>query len=89
MAWYTYQIDENWFGQSDNIKVITATICDATVLVLLMGMIYEVHRWDGTWPHDTDIKFHEDWLGNSDNVKAITSIIWDVSVLVLLMTRIS
>jgi hypothetical protein len=53
------------------------------VLVLLMGVIYEVHRWDGVRWHDIRTKFQEDWLGHSGNTKAITS-----TILVLLVGRI-
>jgi hypothetical protein len=37
------------------------TILEAAVLVLLMGGIYEVSRWDGFMLHDIHTKFHEDW----------------------------
>jgi hypothetical protein len=46
------------------------------MLVLLMGVIYEVHRRDGLTRHDMDTKFHEDWFGHSSN---IIEIIWSWS----------
>jgi hypothetical protein len=46
MAWYAYKFHEDWFGHSRNIKVITSTVWETAVLVLLMGVIYEVQHWD-------------------------------------------
>jgi hypothetical protein len=43
------------------------------VLVLLMGVIYEVYRYDGPRWHDINTKFHEDCFGHSSTVKVITS----------------
>jgi hypothetical protein len=34
----------DWISHSSNIKVITSTIREVAVLVLLMGEFYEVHR---------------------------------------------
>jgi hypothetical protein len=34
-------VHEKWFRHSSNIKVITATISEAVILVLLIGAIYE------------------------------------------------
>jgi hypothetical protein len=36
------RIHDNWFRHSSNIKVVTLTISEAALLVLLMGGIYEV-----------------------------------------------
>jgi hypothetical protein len=58
------------------------------MLVLSMGVIYEVSRWYGLKWHDTRTKFLEDVFGHSGNIKIITSTIWEVSVLVLLLGRI-
>jgi hypothetical protein len=44
----------------------------AAVLVLLMGVIYEIHCWDGLRWHDKHTKFHEDWYWHSGNIKVIT-----------------
>jgi hypothetical protein len=56
-------------------KSIRNTIWDTTVLVLVMGVIYEVHRWDSLRRHDIDvrIKSHEDWFRHSGNIKVIAS----------------
>jgi hypothetical protein len=43
------------------------TISEASVLVLLMGVISEVYRWYGL------SKFNEDWFGHFGNNKVITS----------------
>jgi hypothetical protein len=59
-----------------------------SVLVLLMGLIQEVHCWAGHRWHDMHTKIHEYWFGHSNNIKVITSTIWQVAVLVLLMGRI-
>jgi hypothetical protein len=58
------------------------------VLVLLMGLIYEVHRWDGLWWHDIHTKSHDDMFRHSITIKGIISTIWEATVLVLLMKRI-
>jgi hypothetical protein len=57
------------------------------MLVLLRGVIYEVHRWEGLKWHDTRTKFNEDWFGRSGNINVITLIIWVAAVLALLMER--
>jgi hypothetical protein len=44
------------------------------VLVLLMGMMYEIHRSDNLRCHDIHTKFHEDWFGHSGNIKAIITL---------------
>jgi hypothetical protein len=58
------------------------------IRVLVKGVIYELHRWDGLKWHDICTKFHEDWFRNSGNIKVITSAICETAVLVLLMGRI-
>jgi hypothetical protein len=40
-------------------------ILEAAMLVLLMGRIYEVRRWDGLRCHATHTKFHKDWFRHS------------------------
>jgi hypothetical protein len=78
----------NLFRHSSNIKVITSTNSDAAVLVLLMGMIYEVRCADGLRWHDIHTKFHSDLFRHSGNIKVITITISEAVVLVLLMGRI-
>jgi hypothetical protein len=58
------------------------------MLVLLMEVIYEVHRWDGLRWHDKRTKFHEDWFGLIGNIKVTSSTIWEPAVLVSLIGRI-
>jgi hypothetical protein len=58
------------------------------VSVLLMGMIYDVHRCDGHRRHDIHTKFHEEWFGHSGNGNVITSTIREAAVFVLLMGRV-
>jgi hypothetical protein len=41
------------------------------MLVLLMGGIYEVSRWDGFMWYDISTKFHEDWYRRSSNIKVM------------------
>jgi hypothetical protein len=65
------------------------TILEAAVLLLLIGLIYEVHHWDGLTWHNIYTKFREDRLEHSGNIKVIISIIWEVVMLILLMRGIS
>jgi hypothetical protein len=51
-------VHENWFGYSGYIKIITLTIREAAVLVLLMGRVYDVCHRDGLRWHDIYTKFH-------------------------------
>jgi hypothetical protein len=44
---------EGWCGHSGSIKLITSTIWEAAVLVLLMGIINDVCRWVELRWHDT------------------------------------
>jgi hypothetical protein len=53
--------------------------------VLLMGLICEVHCWDGLGWQEKHTKFHVGWFGHSGNIKVITSTIWEAAVLVLLL----
>jgi hypothetical protein len=39
------------------------------VLLLLMGLIYDIHRWDELRLHYMHTKIHEDWFGHSGNIK--------------------
>lgn len=64
------------------------TIWKAAVFMLLMGVIYEVHRWDGLRWNDILTKFHEYRLGNWANITIVTSVVWMAAVLVLLIWRI-
>jgi hypothetical protein len=61
------------------------SILETAVLLLLMGMIYEVCCWDGLRWHDAHMKFYEDGFCYSGNTEVITSTIWEATVLVLLM----
>jgi hypothetical protein len=56
-----------WFGNSGNIKVITSTIWEAAVLVLLTGSIHDVCHWDDLTWHDIVTTFHKDWYRRSSN----------------------
>jgi hypothetical protein len=67
-----YQI---WFKHSSNIKVITSTISEAAMLVLLMGGIYDVHHRNGLRRHDIHTSFHDYQFRDSSNIKVITSVI--------------
>jgi hypothetical protein len=42
MIYVQTKFHEDWFMHSGNIKVITFAICEAAVLALLMGRIYDV-----------------------------------------------
>jgi hypothetical protein len=53
MIYVRTKFHEDWSRNSGNIKVITTTIGEAAVLVLLMGRIYDICRlYDLRW-HDT------------------------------------
>jgi hypothetical protein len=54
------------------------------VLILLMGVIYEVEMASGVTIY-MHTKFHDDWIRHSSNITNITSIISVAAVLVLLM----
>jgi hypothetical protein len=58
------------------------------VLVLLMGVIYEVHRSDGLRWHDIHTKSHDDRFRHSINFKGSTSTVREAVMLVLLMRGI-
>jgi hypothetical protein len=45
------------------------------MLVLLMGRIYKVHRWDGLKWHDKLIKFYHDRFKHLSNITVITATI--------------
>jgi hypothetical protein len=57
---------------SSNLKVITSTAREASVLVILMGMIYEVCRRVGFRWHDAHTKFHNDHFRHSSNIEVLT-----------------
>jgi hypothetical protein len=44
MTWYKYQVYEDLFGHSGNIKVITLTITEVVMLIVLMRQIPEVRH---------------------------------------------
>jgi hypothetical protein len=88
MIYIYIKFPNNLFRYLSNIKVITSTTSEAVVLVLLMGMIYEVRCGDGLVRHDICTKFHSDLFRHSSNIKFITATISEVVVLVLPMARI-
>jgi hypothetical protein len=47
------QFHEEWLGHSGNVEVITSTIWEAAVLVLVVGRTYDVYRWDYLRWYDT------------------------------------
>jgi hypothetical protein len=55
------------------------------VLVLLRGVIYETHRWDGLRWHAIYTMTHDVRCRHSSIIKSITSTVWEATVLVLLM----
>jgi hypothetical protein len=57
----------------------------AVTLVLLMGGIYEVHRWSGLRCHDTHTKFDDDRFRHLSTITVITATIWEAVILVLLI----
>jgi hypothetical protein len=59
---------------------------EATVLVLPMAVIYEVHHADGLKWHKTHTKFQNDQFRHSSNINVITSTNWKAAVLLLLIT---
>jgi hypothetical protein len=81
MALFSYQV--SWrSAHSSNTKVITSTIWEAAVLVLLMGEIYDVNRSVGFRKHDRHT-FYDDRFRHSSNIKAIASTIWEAAALLL------
>jgi hypothetical protein len=61
---------------------------EAALLVLLMGVTYKVHRWDGLRCHESHTRFHEDLFKHSNNINRIASKIWEAAVLVSPMGKI-
>jgi hypothetical protein len=59
------------FRHSSNVKVITSTIWEPAVFVLLSGGICEVSRWDGLRFHHIHAKFDKDWFKHSTFVGGI------------------
>lgn len=55
-----------------NITVITATIWEAVMFVLLIERNYNVRRWDGFMWHDIHTKFQEDLCKPRCSVKVIS-----------------
>jgi uncharacterized membrane protein YjgN (DUF898 family) len=68
---------------SSDIKVIASTICEAAVLVLLMGG-FCVSCLDGLRYHDMNTKIYNVRLRYSSDIKVIASTICEAAVLVLL-----
>jgi hypothetical protein len=66
------ELHNDRFRHSCSTKVITSNFSDAAVLVLLMGEIYEVCRWDGIGCHDIHTKFHKGRFRSSKFVKGYT-----------------
>jgi uncharacterized protein involved in cysteine biosynthesis len=60
----------------------------AVMLVLLMGGIYNVRRWNGLKWHDIYAKFYEDWFRHLSNITFNTSSIWEAVMLVSLIEGI-
>jgi hypothetical protein len=63
---------EDWFGYSGNIKVITLTVSEAAVLVLLRGMIYDVYHWDDLRWHNMHMPY---FMTISSGIKVILRVI--------------
>jgi hypothetical protein len=82
------KIHKYWLVHSGNIKVITSTIWESAVLVLLMGRVWCTPlRWSQmAWHMHTN--FHDDRFRNSNTIKGTISTIWEAAVLVLLMKGI-
>jgi hypothetical protein len=55
-------------------EVNKTIVCGASVLVFLIGVIYELHHGEDLRRHSIHIEIDEDWLGHSINVKFITLI---------------
>jgi hypothetical protein len=53
------------------ILCFVSEIWEAVMLVLLMGRIHEVRRWDELGSHDIYTKFHKDWFRHSKVVKLL------------------
>jgi hypothetical protein len=62
-------------------KSINSTLWGTAVLVLLMGLIYEVHSLDGLRCHDMLTVFNKDWFWHSGNITIITTTIREMALL--------
>jgi hypothetical protein len=87
-AWHCVDMSQIWsfttIGQG--IHVILRLLLqqfEAAVLVLLMGEIYEVHRWDGFKWHNIHMTFNDDQFGHWSNIKVTASTIWEAAVLLM------
>jgi hypothetical protein len=49
-------------------------------MVLLMRVIYEVHRLDDLRWYDVHTKFHEDCFGHLSNINIIMASIWEAAM---------
>jgi hypothetical protein len=81
---------DNCFRYPSNIKCIISTISNAVKLVLLMGGIDELCRWNGLRLHDTRLhtKFHDNQFKHLSHITIITRTIWESVMLVLLIEGI-
>jgi hypothetical protein len=66
------KFSDNRFRHTSNTNVITSTIWEASVLVLMSARIYEIRRWGGPRWHNMHTKFHFDRLRHSSNMDVIT-----------------
>jgi hypothetical protein len=60
---------DDQFRHLSNVTVITATIWEAVMLVLLIKGTYGVCHWDGFIWHDIHTEVHEDWYMYSSSMK--------------------
>jgi hypothetical protein len=66
MAWFMPRVSCWSFLCSSSMKVITSTIWEAAVLILLIRGIHAVHHWDGLRWHNICTKFYEDQYRHSE-----------------------
>jgi hypothetical protein len=67
LRWYNIRtkFHDDRFRHLSNITVITVTIRDTVMLVLLIEGIYDVGHRDGLRRLDINAKFHKDWFSHS------------------------
>jgi hypothetical protein len=88
MVLYTCQDSWRLVRRSDNIKVISSTIWESSMLVLLTGNVYDVWHWDNLKWHDMYI-LHKDRFRNSSNIKVVILKTWEIAELAPLITKSS
>jgi hypothetical protein len=71
VARYMYQVPLRLFKHLNNIAIITATVWETVMMILLMGRNYHAHRWAGFIWHVIPAKFHEDWNRRSSNSRVL------------------